>query len=120
MAYNRDDTDFQTCRYEDGTPVNRSLAGPYAYCGGDGKVCDDNFLGVFFYEVYDARYRPWYVRTREWQRPNWSSIYLFKTVELGITSSYPIYRETENGRFFEGVIATDYRCKFRVNKANVG
>jgi len=69
-ASNSDDTDFQTCRYEDGTPVNRSLAGPYAYCGGDGKVCDDNFLGVFFYEVYDARYRPWYVRTREWQRPN--------------------------------------------------
>ena len=38
-----------TCVYGDGvTPVNRTLAGPYGYCGDNGEVCDGTFVGGFY------------------------------------------------------------------------
>lgn len=99
------------CYFEDGTTlVNRSLAGDYAYCNGD--VCQDTFAGGYWSGDFDARYRLWYVQTKELQEPNWSPPYLFyDELALGITHSHPIYSEIEGKNVFTGVLAVDYKRK---------
>ena len=106
------------CYYGNGvTRVNRSLAGDYAYCGGDGTICNDTFAGGWWSESYDPRYRPWYIKTKEIQVPNWSPPYVFTTNEIGITHSHPIYTNLPDGKGqrFDGVLAIDYRCKFTIS-----
>ena len=63
----------QNCLYEDGTTsVNRNLGGDYAFCGENGAVCNDTFVGAFYSPEYDGRYRPWYIEAKEQQKPHWS------------------------------------------------
>mmetsp|Transcript_20067 Transcript_20067/g.43780 ORF Transcript_20067/g.43780 Transcript_20067/m.43780 type:complete len:771 (-) Transcript_20067:110-2422(-) len=108
-----------SCYYADGTtPVQRTLSGPYAYCGDKGEVCNDTFVGAMVSRDYDPRWRSWYNDTRTIQRPNWSPPYLFfATLSMGITYSEPIYSTQEGdeespsgvGRtVFDGVVAVDY------------
>eukprot|EP00957_Ditylum_brightwellii_P028459 2148728-Ditylum_brightwellii.AAC.1 len=48
---------LSTCYHSDGTtPVNRTLSGEYAFCGG--KDCDNTFAGGYSSYEYDPRYRP--------------------------------------------------------------
>ena len=102
-----------SCRFGDGSLVQRNLTGEYAACG-DG-VCSTVFAGGYSASEYDPRYRPWYITTKETQKPNWMPPFAFFTLGLGITYSEPIYTiEEETGRqIFAGVIAVDYRCTFR-------
>ncbi|KAL7463939.1 hypothetical protein ACHAXS_004290 [Conticribra weissflogii] len=99
------------CYHEDGiTPVNRNIAGDFAYCGGNGVVCNSTFTGGFSSSNYDPRYRPWYIDTKQKQKPNWSVPYEFyNSPEMGITYSHPIYTTDEEGReVFAGVLASDF------------
>lgn len=74
----KDTQELGNCFFEDGvTPVERNLAGDYAYCGGDGKVCSDTFAGAFISRDYDPRWRGWYIETKGIQKPNWSQPYVF-------------------------------------------
>ncbi len=67
-----------SCFFEDGvTPVERTLAGAYAYCGGDGKICNGTFVGAYNSRDYDPRWRSWYILTKVIQKPNWSPPYVF-------------------------------------------
>jgi hypothetical protein len=101
-----------TCVYEDGlTPVNRQLTGDYAYCGGNGQVCNDTFAGAFYTPEYDGRYRPWYLNAKERQRPHWSDPYLYETGYIGMTHMHPVYNPSERGAIFAGVMAVDYKCE---------
>jgi hypothetical protein len=101
-----------TCVYEDGaTVVQRELVGEYAYCGGNGAVCNDTFTGAFYSPEYDGRYRPWYLNAKDRQTPHWSDPYLYETGYIGLTHVHPIYTPTERGQVFEGVLAVDYKCK---------
>lgn len=58
------------CYYEDGvTLVENNLEGAFAYCGGDGKVCNDTFAGAYKSRDYDPRVRMrgrfhWYLLLR--------------------------------------------------------
>ena len=63
----------QNCVYEDGTTlVNRNLSGDYAFCGENGAICNDTFVGAFYSPEYDGRYRPWYIGAKAQQKPHWS------------------------------------------------
>jgi adenylate cyclase len=55
-------------------------------------------------ERYDPRERPWYVKTVENKRTNWSDIYTFAGGELGITASEPLYDPSGE---FRGIIGVD-------------
>lgn len=55
-------------------------------------------------EKYDPRERPWYLKTLENKRTNWSEIYTFAGGELGITASEPLYDPSGE---FRGVIGVD-------------
>lgn len=104
-------TEFTNCYFLDGvTPVNRNLTGNYAYCGGNGIVCDNTFYGAYLSRDYDPRWRGWYIATKEIQKPNWSPPYPFFTTQaMGITFSLPIYSTLNDGRNeFAGVLAVDY------------
>mmetsp|Transcript_2625 Transcript_2625/g.6205 ORF Transcript_2625/g.6205 Transcript_2625/m.6205 type:complete len:870 (+) Transcript_2625:197-2806(+) len=98
------------CYHDDGiTPVNRQVSGGYAYCGGEGIICNNTFLGGFTNGNFDPRYRPWYIATKQKQVPNWSEPYEFYTHNIGITFSRPIYSIDEEGKtIFTGVLASDY------------
>lgn len=99
------------CYYEDGvTFVDRQLGGDFAYCGGDGKVCNNTFVGALFSSNYDPRWREWYIDTKRKQKPNYSPPYpFFDKLELGITYSVPIYIMQDDGlNVFAGVLAVDY------------
>jgi len=68
------------CYYADRvTLVNRSLVGPYAYCGGNnnsenGEVdeCNGTFVGAYAQHDFDPRWRGWYEVTKQSQKKNWS------------------------------------------------
>lgn len=97
------------CTYDDGvTPVSRSLTGAYAYCGSDGEICSDVFVGGFQSANYDPRVRPWYIQSKEVQRPTWTEPYPFASLGLGITATHPIYDVVEGRNLFAGVLAIDY------------
>ena len=55
-------------------------------------------------DKYDPRVRPWYIKTIETQKPNWSEIYNFTSGELGITASRLLYDKQGE---FRGVMAVD-------------
>lgn len=107
----RETPERTSCRFGNGDLVQRNLTGDYAACGG--KVCDTVFAGGYSESEYDPRYRPWYINTRELQKPNWTPPFAFFTLGLGITYAEPIYTTDEDtGRqVFAGVIAVDYRCE---------
>ncbi|KAL7472380.1 hypothetical protein ACHAXS_012718 [Conticribra weissflogii] len=93
------------------TPVNRHLSGDYAFCGGDGIFCNSTFVGGYESVNYDPRFRPWYIRTKEKQMPNWIEPYIFfhPHEQMGITYSHPIYTTNGDGRnVFAGVVALDF------------
>lgn len=107
---NRETDERSSCRFGDGSLVQRNLSGDYAACGNN-VTCDTVFAGGYSSSEYDPRYRPWYINTREQQRPNWTPPFAFFTLGLGITYAEPIYT-TEEGtgrQIFAGVIAVDYR-----------
>ncbi|KAL7473608.1 hypothetical protein ACHAXS_014068 [Conticribra weissflogii] len=95
---------------DDITPVNRQISGDYAYCGGNGTICDNTFVGGFDSLNYDPRYRPWYTATKERQEPNWSEPYVFfQNSNMGISYSHPFYDVDDEGRVvFAGVVAVDF------------
>mmetsp|Transcript_13955 Transcript_13955/g.40838 ORF Transcript_13955/g.40838 Transcript_13955/m.40838 type:complete len:631 (-) Transcript_13955:184-2076(-) len=103
--------DHGSCYFTDGkTLVQRNLTGDYAYCGRDGEVCSETYSGGFVSGDYDPRYRPWYVASKEQQKPTWSDPYVFyDNLGLGITSTHPIYDYAEGRNVFAGVLAVDYR-----------
>ena len=107
------ETPYRTsCKFGDGTLVQRNLTGDYAACGGDGQVCSTVFAGAYSSSEYDPRYRPWYINTRKSQKPNWTPPYAFDTLGLGITYAEPIYSTDKMGRnVFAGVVGVDYRCE---------
>lgn len=110
---NRETDERSSCRFGDGSLVQRNLSGDYAACGNN-VTCDTVFAGGYSSSEYDPRYRPWYINTREQQRPNWTPPFAFFTLGLGITYAEPIYT-TEEGtgrQIFAGVIAVDYRCRY--------
>lgn len=93
------------------TPVDRSLSGDYAYCGGDGVICNSTFVGGYESLNYDPRFRPWYIKTKEKQKPNWIDPYAFfqPHEQMGITYSHPIYTTDKDGKnVFSGVVALDF------------
>ncbi|MBD2577981.1 adenylate/guanylate cyclase domain-containing protein [Oscillatoria sp. FACHB-1406] len=55
-------------------------------------------------EKYDPRTRPWYIKTVETKRTNWSDIYTFAGGELGITASEPFYDASGE---FRGALGVD-------------
>jgi hypothetical protein len=107
------DEGLGNCYYGDGkTLVNRDLSGDYAYCGSNGESCDSTFAGGYESRDYDPRYRPWYIATKELQKPNWSPPYPFFELGIGVTYSYPFYNTENDGKqVFAGVLGIDYRCK---------
>lgn len=63
-------------------------------------------LSVIGDKVYDPRLRPWYIKTKEQGKPNWSEVYLdFETQLPTITASAPVFTP-QTGELF-GVCATD-------------
>ena len=101
------------CLYLDGTtPVDPTVVstGDFAYCGGNGAICNNTYPGAYANSTYDPRFRPWYIETRDLQQPIWSAPFLFfDDVVFGITYSQPIYEHDAMGRqVFKGVIAYDY------------
>jgi len=90
------------------TLVNSTLKADYTYCG-EGEECNP-FLGAFSTREYDPRYRPWYIGSKEQQRPLWSDPYpFFRGGSVGITYTEPIYvRDEDNRQVFSGVFAVDY------------
>ena len=97
------------CFYADGGLVNRSLSGEYAYCGGNGEICDTTFVGGYESNEYDPRYRPWYIDTKAGQKAVWLDPYPFFDLGLGITNAHPIYDIIDGKNVFAGVLAVDYR-----------
>ena len=55
-------------------------------------------------DEYDPRLRPWYIKTLETQRNNWSEIYTFTGGELGITAA-GLLRDSQGE--FQGIIGVD-------------
>ncbi|KAL7464469.1 hypothetical protein ACHAXS_004803 [Conticribra weissflogii] len=106
------DNGLGNCYNSDGvTPVHRNISGDYAYCGGGGIICNTTFVGGYQSLNYDPRFRPWYINTKQTQKPNWVDPYLFfyPQQQMGITYSYPIYTPDEKGRnVFTGVLALDF------------
>jgi len=104
---------LSTCYHSDGTtPVNRTLSGEYAFCGG--KDCDNTFAGGYSSYEYDPRYRPWYIQTKDLQKPIWMDPFIFfgsdgKGIVMGITVTQPIYDAVDGKNVFAGVLAVDYR-----------
>jgi len=105
----RDTMELGNCYYKDGsTLVHRDRVGDFAYCGGNGKVCNDTFVGAYISRDYDPRWRGWYIATKELQKPNWSPPYpFFRDLEMGITFSVPIYSMQDDKNVFAGVLAID-------------
>lgn len=111
-----------SCFYADKkTRVERQdVVGDFAYCkklkdrgaltNSTDAVCGDTFVGGFRSRDYDHRWRPWYIRTKELQRPNWFVYTFFDVGNLGISYCIPFYkREESTGRnLFDGVFAADY------------
>jgi len=92
------------------TLVNRHVEGDYAYCGGDGIICNTTYVGGFQSSTYDPRFRPWYIDTKQKQKSNWVQPYVFfQNQQMGISYSHPIYTSDEEGRsVFAGVLALDF------------
>eukprot|EP00569_Conticribra_weissflogii_P001723 CAMPEP_0171354350 /NCGR_PEP_ID=MMETSP0878-20121228/44663_1 /TAXON_ID=67004 /ORGANISM="Thalassiosira weissflogii, Strain CCMP1336" /LENGTH=786 /DNA_ID=CAMNT_0011860323 /DNA_START=248 /DNA_END=2608 /DNA_ORIENTATION=- len=93
------------------TPVHRNISGDFAYCGGGGIICNTTFVGGYQSLNYDPRFRPWYINTKQTQKPNWVDPYFFfyPQQQMGITYSHPIYTTDEKGRsVFTGVLALDF------------
>jgi hypothetical protein len=111
VGESREGKDLTSCKFGDGSLVQRSLTGDYAACGV--QVCDTTFVGGFESNEYDPRYRSWYINTKTLQKPNWLPPYPFFSLGIGVTYARPIYSEDEaTGRqVFAGVLAVDYRCK---------
>lgn len=66
------DDKLGNCYYGDQrTLVNRSLAGDYFACGGNGEVCDNAYHGAYFQFHYDHRYREFYVTMKDQPLPRW-------------------------------------------------
>ena len=97
------------CYHDSTTLVNRSLSGEYAYCGGNGEICDTTFVGGYESNEYDPRYRPWYIDTKAGQKAVWLDPYPFFDLGLGITNAHPIYDIIDGKNVFAGVLAVDYR-----------
>ena len=54
---------------------------------------------------YDPRIRPWYVRAKQANRPQWNPIYQYYIQpSLGISASQPVYDQTGT---FRGIVSTD-------------
>lgn len=53
---------------------------------------------------FDPRVRPWYLKTTETNRNNWSQVYTFAGGELGITAAGALYDSQEK---FQGVVGVD-------------
>ncbi|WP_036483217.1 ATP-binding protein [Myxosarcina sp. GI1] len=54
--------------------------------------------------TYDPRVRPWYIKTIESDRNNWSEIYTFAGGELGITAAGKLY---DSQGAFQGILGVD-------------
>jgi signal transduction histidine kinase/DNA-binding NarL/FixJ family response regulator len=66
-------------------------------------------------QQYDPRLRPWYQKTRQQQKPNWSEIYLdFDDQVPVLTASTPVYEEG-SGQLL-GVCATDFIPSIELNR----
>ena len=103
------------CFFEDGqTKVNRSsLPGDFEYCGGDGEICDDTFLGGYKSIDYDPRWRPWYINTKKYQQSMWGNPYPnYSDLQMSITYTTPIYSLEGKKNVFKGVLAVDYSLEF--------
>lgn len=59
---------------------------------------------LFESDRYDPRLRPWYLKTIQNNRRNWSEVYTFTGGELGITAAGPLY--DRQGKF-RGVVGVD-------------
>jgi len=107
----RDTTEFTTCHFGNGDPVQRYTTGSYAACGSEKDECHTAFVGGYSSSEYDPRYRPWYIEIKEKQKPVWLPPYPFFSLGIGITYAQPFYSIDEiTGRnVFDGVIAVDYR-----------
>ncbi|MBX9977279.1 MAG: adenylate/guanylate cyclase domain-containing protein [Alphaproteobacteria bacterium] len=58
--------------------------------------------------VYDARKRPWYMRTEQKMKFNWSSVYNFSFINVpGVTASKPLYASADNQGENVGVVGID-------------
>ena len=99
-----------SCYFGNGvTMVNQTIEGDFAYCGGDGAVCNNTFLGMYRSRDYDPRYRSWYLLAKERQAEVWSDPYpFFSNLKMGITFNRPIYSIEGGKNVFKGVLAVDY------------
>ena len=100
------------CYHADGkTLVNRTLEGDYAYCGGDGRVCNGTLVGGYESNAYNHCYWPQYIKTKEMQRSIWTELLTFYAMVMGITYATPIYDIEDGKKVFAGVLSADYGCK---------
>jgi hypothetical protein len=103
------------CTYDYGESVlvNRYMAGDYAYCGGNGTLCNNTFVGGYTSVQYDPRYRGWYTQTKAAQKALWTEPYPFHEEDnMGLTYTKPIYNTDDDGKqVFRGVLAVDYDLK---------
>lgn len=111
-----------SCFYADKTTrvERQDVVGDFGYCkklkdrgaliNSTDAVCSDTFVGGFRSRDFDHRWRPWYIRTKELQRPNWFVYTFFDVGDLGISYCLPFYKRDEaTGRnLFDGVFAADY------------
>ncbi len=74
------------------------------------------FLGS---DRFDPLIRPWYVKSIETHRNNWSDIYTFAGGELGITAAGEIYDRTGNLRGVVGVDLVLSRISYFLEKIEI-
>ena len=112
VSVHADEETTSSCYFNDGvTLVDRHLSGAFAYCNNEseGKAsCDSTFVGAYTSKEYDPRYRSWYRDTRLFQKPNWSSVYIFSSGPIGLSYVKPIYQNNKGKKIFHGTLALDY------------
>lgn len=97
------------------TEVDRHLSGGYAYCGGGS--CNNTFVGAKRSINYDPRWRPWYTKTKQLQRPIFHTYPWFASKEIGTSYLMPIYTTDGDGnRVFHGVLGIDTFFSSMINE----
>lgn len=105
-----------SCTFKNGDPVQRKdITGPYGYCINEPNgVCSATYMGAYTTFNYDARFRGWYIASREALVPVFADPYIYVFGTIGMTYTYPIFDNTEKAKgktVFAGVLAADFELE---------